>query len=84
LRVLDKAGGAGQNLASSLNIAAFNLGNALGAWLGGAVIEHGLGLGAVPLAAALVTVAGLVVALLSVALERRVRPARTQPLACDI
>ena len=39
LRVLQKAQtegqGAGQNLASSLNIAAFNLGNALGAWLGG-------------------------------------------------
>ena len=35
LWVLDKAAGAGQNLASSLNIAAFNLGNALGAWVGG-------------------------------------------------
>ena len=35
LRVLEKAGPAGQNLASSLNIAAFNLGNALGAWAGG-------------------------------------------------
>ncbi len=34
LRVLQAAEGAGQNLASSLNIAAFNLGNALGAWLG--------------------------------------------------
>ena len=30
--VLEKAAGAGQSLASSLNIAAFNLGNALGAW----------------------------------------------------
>ncbi|HEV2564786.1 MAG TPA: MFS transporter, partial [Microvirga sp.] len=44
--VLEKADGAGQSLASSLNIAAFNLGNALGAWLGGFVIDHGLGLGA--------------------------------------
>ena len=35
LRVLEKAAGAGQSLASSLNIAAFNLGNALGAWVGG-------------------------------------------------
>ena len=44
LRVLQKAEGAGQSLASSFNIAAFNLGNAIGAWLGGAVIEHGPGL----------------------------------------
>ncbi|MBJ7417411.1 MAG: MFS transporter, partial [Niveispirillum sp.] len=35
MRVLEKAEGAGQGLASSLNIAAFNLGNALGAWVGG-------------------------------------------------
>ena len=43
--VLEKAGGAGQSLASSFNIAAFNLGNALGAWLGGVVIDHGPGPG---------------------------------------
>ena len=49
--VLEKAQGAGQSLASSFNIAAFNLGNALGAWAGGAVIDHGAGLGAVPLVA---------------------------------
>ncbi|UPJ51509.1 MFS transporter [Bradyrhizobium sp. 200] len=46
--VLEKAVGAGQSLASSFNIAAFNLGNAIGAWLGGLVIDHGPGLGAVP------------------------------------
>lgn len=34
LHVLGHASGAGQNLASSLNIAAFNLGNALGGWGG--------------------------------------------------
>lgn len=71
LYVLEKAQGAGQNLASSLNIAAFNLGNALGAWLGGVVIDHGPGLQAVPWAAALVALAGLGVAAGSVALERR-------------
>jgi DHA1 family inner membrane transport protein len=71
LRVLQKAEGGGQTLASSLNIAAFNLGNALGAWLGGVVIEHGPGLGAVTWMAALVTIAGLLLALLSRALERR-------------
>ncbi len=71
LRVLDNAQGAGQNLASSLNIAAFNLGNALGAWLGGAVIAAGAGLAATPPVAAAVTVLGLGIALWSVRLQRR-------------
>jgi len=70
LRVLQQAGGAGESLASSFNIAAFNLGNAIGAWLGAAVIERGPGLGAVPGAAALLTVAGLAIVLWSVRLER--------------
>ncbi|MFS2123568.1 MFS transporter, partial [Pseudomonas sp. Pseusp97] len=39
--VLEKAHGAGQSVAASFNIAAFNLGNALGAWLGGVTIDHG-------------------------------------------
>lgn len=45
--VLSKADGAGATLASSFNIAAFNLGNALGAWVGGVVIARGPGLPAV-------------------------------------
>lgn len=57
--VLEKASGAGQSLASSFNIAAFNLGNAIGAWLGGAVIDHGPGLGAIPWIAGLVPLAAL-------------------------
>jgi len=72
LRVLQAAGGAGQTLASSLNIAAFNLGNALGAWLGGAVIDQGLGLGAIPWVAAIMPAGAIAVALWSTALERRV------------
>ena len=76
LRVLEKASGAGQNLASSLNIAAFNLGNALGAWVGGAVIDHGPGLAALGWVAALLTLTGLAIALWSRALGRRTRPAR--------
>ncbi|MBW6398131.1 MFS transporter [Roseomonas sp. HJA6] len=71
LRVLEAAGGAGQTLASSLNIAAFNLGNALGAWLGGVVIDHGPGLGAVTAVAALMPAGAIAVALWSVTLERR-------------
>ncbi|MGO4523297.1 MFS transporter [Microvirga sp. 2MCAF35] len=68
--VLEKADGAGQSLASSLNIAAFNLGNALGAWLGGFVIDHGLGLGSVPWVAALLPASGLLLALWSRRLDR--------------
>jgi DHA1 family inner membrane transport protein len=71
MRVLQQAGGAGQGLASSLNIAAFNLGNAFGAWLGGAVIAHGPGLGAVPLVAALVPLSALALAAFSLGRERR-------------
>jgi len=69
--VMEKAEGAGQSLASSFNIAAFNLGNALGAWLGGQVIEHGPGLGAVPWVAALVPLVGVAVAMVSLRLDRR-------------
>ncbi|MDB5455754.1 MAG: arabinose transporter permease [Caulobacter sp.] len=71
MRVLQQAGGAGQGLASSLNIAAFNLGNAFGAWLGGAVIAHGPGLSAVPLIAAAVPLSALALAAFSLTLERR-------------
>ena len=68
--VLEKATGAGQALASSLNIAAFNLGNAAGALLGGLVIDHEPGLGAIPLVAALAPLMSLGVALFSMRLER--------------
>ncbi|CNL00330.1 MFS-family membrane transport protein [Yersinia aldovae ATCC 35236] len=51
------------NLVSTLNIAAFNVGNALGAWVGGVVIAQGLGLTAVPLAAAALAVIGLLLCL---------------------
>ena len=71
MRVLSQAGGAGQGLASSLNIAAFNLGNAFGAWLGGAVIAHGPGLAAVPLIAAAVPLSALGLAAVSLSVERR-------------
>lgn len=70
LWVLQKAGGA-QSLASSLNIGAFNLGNAFGAWLGGMVIMHGPGLQALPWVAALVPASALVVALWSLSLSTR-------------
>ncbi len=52
------------SLASSMNIAAFNLGNAIGAALGGAVIHLGMGLPSVALAGAATSAAGLILVLL--------------------
>ncbi|MBA4222306.1 MAG: MFS transporter [Methylobacterium sp.] len=83
MRVLDKAGPAGRNLASSLNIAAFNLGNAFGAWLGGVTIDHGPGLAAVTWVAALVPLASLVLAVISLRLDKRPQTAlQTGPASC--
>ncbi|UFI04894.1 MFS transporter [Roseibium aggregatum] len=72
--VLSKAVGAGESLASSLNIAAFNLGNALGAWAGGLAISRGPGLENLPLVAAGFPLLAIVVALASFAIERRSVP----------
>lgn len=58
-------GKAAPNLVSTLNIGAFNLGNALGAWVGGTVIDQGLGLTRVPLAAAALAVLALIVTLIT-------------------
>ncbi len=70
MRVVQQAGD-GPHLASTLNIAAFNLGNAMGAFIGGSLIDLGLGLPSVSIAGAVVTVLGLLVTLASVALGRR-------------
>ncbi|WP_225769419.1 MFS transporter [Inquilinus sp. Marseille-Q2685] len=69
-RVVDQAHEA-PNLASTLNQGAFNLGNAAGAWLGGAAITAGMPYGQIPYLGAAVAVAGLGVAVLSYALEKR-------------
>lgn len=58
-------------LASAFNIAAFNLGNAGGAWLGGVAIDHGAGLSSLPWVAAIVSMAGL---LLSFTVRREALP----------
>ncbi len=55
-RVVEKAKHA-PNLASTLNIAAFNLGNAGGAWLGGMVLQQGHPLDSLPVAAVVAVVA---------------------------
>ncbi|MYS33922.1 DHA1 family inner membrane transport protein [Streptomyces sp. KhCrAH-43] len=75
-RVLDQAVDA-PTLASAMNIGAFNLGNALSAWLGGIVIGAGLGYTAPNWVGAALAASALVLALVSSALERRtVAPSR--------
>jgi len=63
MRVMEAARDA-PNLASAVNIGAFNLGNAIGAALGGAVINAGLGYPASSLAGAAMAALGLVMVLL--------------------
>lgn len=66
------------NLASSVNIGAFNLGNAIGAALGGAVIAAKLGYPAVALAGAATSALGLITVLI---LSRGKRNAGERALA---
>jgi len=63
LRVMSHAAEA-PNLASAMNIGAFNLGNAIGAAIGGAVISAKLGYPAVSLAGAVMAAAGFVMVLM--------------------
>jgi DHA1 family inner membrane transport protein len=74
IRVMHAAADA-PNLASAMNIGAFNLGNAIGAALGGGVIAAGLGFPAVALAGAGSAALGLVAVIVSVRLQSRTRPA---------
>ncbi|WP_313117546.1 MFS transporter [Ectopseudomonas guguanensis] len=62
MRVMEAAKAA-PNLASAVNIGAFNLGNAIGAALGGAVIKAGLGYPAISLAGAAMAGLGLLMVL---------------------
>ncbi|MGA5046057.1 MFS transporter [Streptomyces arboris] len=70
MRVMQQAHGA-PALAAAANIAAFNLGNALGASLSGSALDRGLGYTAPNWIGAALAVAGLAVALLSSALDQR-------------
>ncbi|TQM28685.1 MFS transporter [Nocardia bhagyanarayanae] len=69
-RVLDQAAGA-PTLASAVNIGAFNLGNALAAWLGGLVIAAGYGYTAPNWVGVALAVSALGLAVVSGVLERR-------------
>ncbi|HKU00904.1 MAG TPA: MFS transporter, partial [Paraburkholderia sp.] len=61
------------NLASTLNQGAFNLGNAGGAWLGGAAISAGAPLTALPWVGILMALAALGLSFVSAHLDRRAR-----------
>jgi DHA1 family inner membrane transport protein len=70
MRLMEVAGDA-QTLGAALNHSAFNIANALGAWLGGVVLAAGLGLTAPMVVAVGLALAGMVVFVVSLALERR-------------
>ncbi|WP_321913710.1 MULTISPECIES: MFS transporter [unclassified Paraburkholderia] len=75
MRVVAKAAAA-PNLASTLNIGAFNVGNAMGAWMGGLAIAHGVALDSLPWVAAAVSVAALVLTWAAARLDTRNAPVR--------
>jgi DHA1 family inner membrane transport protein len=70
MRVMHFAAAA-PTLASGANIGAFNVGNALGAWLGGVTITMGLGYTSPIWAGAAITVAALLVMIAAAAAARR-------------
>ncbi|MGP3919009.1 hypothetical protein [Nonomuraea sp. 10N515B] len=76
---------AAPTLASTANVAAFNLGNAIAACLGGLAIDAGLGYTAPNWVGALMTTGGLGLALLSGRLDRRttVQPPARLPVTAD-
>ncbi|WP_322049535.1 MFS transporter [Paraburkholderia sp. J67] len=69
-RLMDVAGDA-QSLAAALNHSAFNVANALGAWLGGVVIAAGFGWLATGWVGAILAALGIAVLLISFALDRK-------------
>ncbi|ANJ73332.1 MFS transporter [Ralstonia insidiosa] len=73
MRVM-RAAAEAPGLASSVNVGAFNLGNALGAAAGGAAISAGFGYAAVPIVGAVIAAAGLALVGLQVT-QRRTRVA---------
>ncbi|MFC4784574.1 MFS transporter [Nocardioides sp. MAHUQ-72] len=81
MRIMTYAGEA-PTLASGANIAAFNVGNALGAWLGGVAITAGLGFTSPLWVGAALAFAALVVLVLAERAARRapVRPERSEEL----
>jgi DHA1 family inner membrane transport protein len=78
-RLMDVAGD-NQSIAAAMNHSALNIGNSLGAFLGGIVIAAGWGFTAPAWTGAALAVAGLLIALLSYRAEAR-RPAAVELVA---
>ncbi|MFI5545173.1 Cmx/CmrA family chloramphenicol efflux MFS transporter [Streptomyces sp. NPDC051815] len=73
--------GAAPTLAGATTTAAFNLGNTGGPWLGGTVIDAGLGFSATAWAGAAMTVTAIALALVALRLDRRTPPAPARVVA---
>lgn len=83
MQVLHQAASA-PNLAATLNIGAFNIGNALGAWLGGVVLSRGAPLSALPWVAALMTLAAVGVGIVAIRLGERATVTEVNGVATDL
>ncbi|MDQ4212302.1 MFS transporter [Microbacterium capsulatum] len=81
-RLMDVAGD-NQSIAAALNHSALNIGNSLGAFLGGLVITAGWGFAAPSWVGAALAVAGLVIAIVSFRVERRAADRAPAPAAVD-
>ncbi|CAM3350435.1 Cmx/CmrA family chloramphenicol efflux MFS transporter [Tsukamurella hominis] len=80
-RVFTLAPGA-PTLAPAFTVAAFNVGIAVGPWLGGALLEAGASYRALPLAGAVLAVVAAALAALDCAAERRTRPTAGRTAVC--
>ncbi|NHP15167.1 MFS transporter [Rhodococcus sp. IC4_135] len=78
MRIMNYASAA-PTMASGANIAAFNVGNALGAWLGGITIAAGLGFTSPIWMGAAVTVAGLLVLIVAAKIDRPAASEKSAP-----
>jgi MFS transporter, DHA1 family, inner membrane transport protein len=78
IRLMDVAADA-QTLAASLNHSAFNIANALGAWLGGLAVAGGLGWASTGWVGALLALAGLLIFGWSMKAEGRARARTASP-----
>ncbi len=75
--------GAAPTLAGATTTAAFNLGNTGGPWLGGTVIDAGLGFSATAWAGAAMTVTAIALTVVSLRLDRRTPPRAARVVAAS-
>lgn len=76
MRVM-KHGGAAPELAATANISAFNIANAVGGVIGGSVVDSTWGAAAIPFAAVIIPIAGLIFIMMQ---ERKVSDPCLEPL----